>query len=67
MFGERFFHKATFVAAHVLVHEFLWLAARALGGGASSRGSGGKAACDGGSGSAMTSEAACGTTPGRGC
>ncbi len=30
MFGERFFHKATFVAAHVLVHEFLWLAARAL-------------------------------------
>ena len=36
-------------------------------GGASSRGSGGKEACDGGSGSAMTSEAACGATPGRGC
>ena len=36
-------------------------------GGASSRGSGGKEACDAGSGSAMTSKAACGATPGRGC
>ena len=30
MFGKRFFDKAAFIATHVLMHELLWLAARAL-------------------------------------